>query len=77
MRIPEVSDLPRTDPRHHAVNISRSLKDLAEHAREDVDKVADDRARMLFEVTSEVLLGLANAHDSFVGGPSGDLIPRD
>ena len=68
MVIEQTNNLPETDPRHHAMNISKALKDLAQHAREDVDKVQDPRGRVLYETTAEVLMGLANAHDHFAKG---------
>jgi hypothetical protein len=68
MNIEKTNDLPESDPRHHALNISKALKDLAQHAREDTGKVEDKRGRVLFETTAEVLLGLAQAHDHFAKG---------
>jgi hypothetical protein len=68
MNIEKTNDLPDSDPRHHAMNISKALKDLAAHAREDTSKVNDDRGPVLFETTAEVLLGLAKAHDDFAAG---------
>lgn len=68
MVIEQTNNLPETDPRHHALNIAKALKDLAEHAREDVQKVQDPRGKVLYETTAEVLLGLANAHDHFAKG---------
>ena len=59
--------LPVDDPRHHALNIAHALRQLARHAREDVTKVSDPAGRMLFETTTEVLLGLAQAHEHFAG----------
>ena len=68
MVIEQTNNLPETDPRHHAMKIAKALKDLAEHAREDVKKVQDPRGKVLYETTAEVLLGLANAHDHFAKG---------
>ncbi|MFL5488282.1 MAG: hypothetical protein ACJ8AJ_07330 [Gemmatimonadaceae bacterium] len=53
------------DPRHHTANIKRMLEDTAQHAREDVAKVDDPRAKALFETTAEVLGGLRKAYDDF------------
>lgn len=65
MDIKQTNNLPDSDPKHHALNISVALRDLAEHARADAEKVSDKRAKVLFETSAEVLLGLAKAHDDF------------
>jgi hypothetical protein len=59
------SEFPENDPRHHAANIKRMLDDTAQHAREDVEKVQDPKAKALFETTAEVLGGLRKAYDDF------------
>jgi hypothetical protein len=59
------SDLPENDPRHHTAKIKRMLDDTAQHAREDVEKVQDPKAKALFETTAEVLGGLRKAYDDF------------
>jgi hypothetical protein len=41
------------------------LKDVVEHAREDVAKVTDPKAQALFETTAEVVQGLVQAYDHF------------
>ena len=46
------------DPRHHAQTLKQMLRDTAAHAREDVAKMTDPRARALFETSAEVLLAL-------------------
>lgn len=56
---------PESDPRHHTLKLKTMLRDAAEHAREDVGKVDDPKARALFETTAEVLNGLAAAYDHF------------
>ncbi|MDX6367790.1 MAG: hypothetical protein QOK30_2866, partial [Nocardioidaceae bacterium] len=40
--------LPPEDPRRHTTQIRSRLSDLAEHLREDVLKVPDERAKALF-----------------------------
>jgi hypothetical protein len=47
------------DPRHHTQRLKQMLKDTAAHAREDVQKVSDPKAKALFETAAEVLLGLS------------------
>jgi hypothetical protein len=56
---------PETDPRHHTTKLKQMLRDTAEHAREDVEKVNDPKARALFETTAEVLNGLTAAYEHF------------
>lgn len=54
------------DPRYHAQNIQRMLRDVMRHAREDVGKVDDPKARALYETTAEVLGGLATAYEHYL-----------
>ena len=54
-----------SDPRHHTMKIREMLRDVAQHAREDVGKVNDPKAQALFETTAEVLLGLSTAYEHF------------
>jgi hypothetical protein len=39
------------------------LNSVVQHAREDVEKVTDPKARPLFETTAEVLEGLMGAYE--------------
>jgi hypothetical protein len=59
------SNYPESDPRRHTANIKRMLEDTARHAREDVKKVDDPKARALFETSAEVLDGLRKAYEDF------------
>jgi hypothetical protein len=59
------AEYPENDARHHASHIKRMLDETAHHARADVNKVQDPRARALFETTAEVLDGLKKAYDDF------------
>jgi hypothetical protein len=45
--------------------LKQTLKDTAQHAREDVSKISDPKAQTLFETSAEVLLGLAKAFEDF------------
>jgi hypothetical protein len=66
--------LPRSDPRRHTMKCRARMSDLAQHLREDVEKVEDPRAKALFETAAEVLLGLAHAFADFEeGAESGPL----
>jgi hypothetical protein len=68
MQLEQTNDLPKDDPRHHAMNLAYALREIARHAREDIMKVEDPAGRELFETTAEVLLGLAAAHEHFAEG---------
>lgn len=59
---------PESDPRHHTANIKAMLKETGDHAREDVTKIDDPRAKALFETTREVLYGLVKAYDDYEKG---------
>ena len=50
-----------SDPRHHTNKLKTMLQQTGRHAREDVQKIEDPKARALFEVTAEVLDGLTRA----------------
>ncbi|MBV9155333.1 MAG: hypothetical protein JO097_03670 [Acidobacteriaceae bacterium] len=54
------------DPQHHVNRLQKMLSDTAQHAREDVTKVEDPKARALFETTAEVLDGLNKAFTHYV-----------
>ncbi|MDN5755359.1 MAG: hypothetical protein ACTHWW_01230 [Arthrobacter sp.] len=53
--------LPESDPRRHTMQVRSRLTELAEHLREDVDKVDEPRFKALFETSAEVLAGLEKA----------------
>jgi hypothetical protein len=53
------------DPRRETARIKTMLKEVIEHAREDVGKVTDPKAQALFETTAEVAEGLVRAYDHF------------
>ncbi|MCC7023095.1 MAG: hypothetical protein IT338_09715 [Thermomicrobiales bacterium] len=63
-----MQQFPESDPRHHTANIKAMLKETADHAREDVTKIDDPRAKALFETTREVLNGLVKAYDDYEKG---------
>ena len=56
---------PDDDPLEHTGHIKRMLSETSKHARADVFKVEDPRARALFETTAEVLDGLKKAYDDY------------
>lgn len=53
--------LPESDPTRHTMQVRARLTELAEHLREDVQKVDDPAFKALFETTAEVLIGLEKA----------------
>lgn len=54
-------NLPESDPRHHTDKIKQMLRDVANHMRDDVQKVDEPKAKALFETSAEVLEGLITA----------------
>jgi hypothetical protein len=66
--MPDPSQFPESDPRHHTAKLRAMLTQAADHAREDVSKVRDPQARALFETTAEVLLGLSKAYEHYEQG---------
>jgi hypothetical protein len=59
------SAYPETDPRHHTAKMGHAMRGLMLHLREDVNKVQDPEARMLFATSAEVLGALAKAFDDY------------
>ncbi len=57
--------LTENDPRHHTRKLKAQLDGLVAHLRADVGKVDEPRAKVLFEVTAEVLIGLSKAFDDY------------
>lgn len=64
----EVRNPISPDPRQHTANLVRMLDETIQHAREDVGKVDDPRAKALFETTAEVLTGLKKAYEDYNTG---------
>jgi hypothetical protein len=64
----KAEDFPENDPRHHVANIERMLVDVLNHCREDVTKVTESKAQVLFETTAEVLNGLRTAYEHYATG---------
>ena len=60
--------LETSDPKAHAQNIQRMLTEVIEHVREDVDRVDEPKAQVLFETTAEVLIGLRTAYEHYESG---------
>ncbi|GAA1337409.1 hypothetical protein [Arthrobacter roseus] len=53
--------LPESDPYRHTMQVRARLTELAEHLREDVQKVDEPGFKALFETAAEVLTGLETA----------------
>jgi len=60
------------DTRRHTARIKATLKDVIDHAREDVSKATDPKAQALFETTAEV----AERHAQTTGGPGRRWVAR-
>lgn len=73
MNIPQTNELPENDPRHHALNLSAAIKAVAAHAREDIAKVDDHNAHLIYEMTAEVLENAAHRLDVFVNDCEQDI----
>jgi hypothetical protein len=58
-------EFPETDPRHHTRKMGHAMRGLMEHLREDVGKVSETRAKVLFETSAEVLGALAKAFEDY------------
>ena len=50
---------------HHTQKIKARMRQLIEHLREDVGKVAEPKAQALFETSAEVLTGLVKAFNDY------------
>ena len=53
------------DPLVHSAKVKTDLSNLADHLRDDIEKINDPAAKALFEVSAEVLLGLHKAFTDF------------
>ena len=60
--------LSTSDPRHHTKRLKEMLTQVIDHARSDVSKISDPKARALFETTAEALIGLRKAFEDFESG---------
>ena len=58
----------KTNPIHHTQRIKTQMRQLIDHLRKDVDKVAEPKAQALFETSAEVLTGLVKAFDDYEKG---------
>lgn len=56
------------DPLRHTLKMQARLGDLAEHLRQDVQKVDEPQAKALFETAAEILQGLRKAFADYEKG---------
>ena len=61
-------DYDENDPLHHVAKIRQMLEDLTNHCREDVAKITEPKAQVLFETSAEVLIGLKTAYEHYAAG---------
>ena len=54
-----------SDPRYHTERIRGMLGNVLTHCRDDVNKVEEPKAQVLFETTAEVLQGLVTAYQHY------------
>lgn len=62
MRTPS---LPTRDPLAHAINVERMLRQVRQHLDEDLGKIDDERARLLFDTARQVLDGLLVSFEGY------------
>jgi hypothetical protein len=49
------------DPRHHTEKMRKTLRDVREHLRADIEKVDEPQLKAMFETSAEVIAGLEKA----------------
>jgi uncharacterized membrane-anchored protein YhcB (DUF1043 family) len=49
------------NPRHHTQKMQRTLQDVVDHLRSDIEKVDEPQLKAMFETAAEVLNGLTKA----------------
>jgi hypothetical protein len=53
------------DTQHHSEHMQQVLSEVANHAREDIEKVEDPHFKALLETTAEVVLALRTTFQHF------------
>jgi len=56
---------PESDPRHHTSRIHFMLNELIDHLNEDIKKIDEPAAKVLFSTGAEVLIGLRTAFEHY------------
>jgi hypothetical protein len=57
-----------SDPKIHVANITEMLTEVINHVRQDIEKVDEPKAQVLFETSAEVLIGLRTAYEHYQRG---------
>jgi hypothetical protein len=71
MALSEIDDMmgePRpvgNDPRRYTSPIKFKLRELVSQMRDDVDRVDDEKAKALLEISAEVVSGLMQAFEDY------------
>jgi len=63
-----IATVESAEPKVHSANIQNALKELIDHARQDVSRVKEPRFQALLETTAEVLTGLNTAYQDYDKG---------
>ncbi len=63
MSIHDTNNLPQSDPRHHALNIAQSLREVAQHAAQDLSKV--ESGQEILQQTADRLNEMAAELEDF------------
>ncbi|HEU5017078.1 MAG TPA: hypothetical protein VFT69_03800 [Pseudolabrys sp.] len=53
------------DPRVHTQNMTRRLREIIHHLRQDIEKVDEPQLKAMFETPAEVLGGLTKAFQDY------------
>lgn len=53
------------NPRHHTQQMQQRLQEVADHLREDIEKVDEPQLKAMFETAAEVLGGLKKAFSDY------------
>ncbi len=60
-----MEDKNTSNPLEHTVNVKKEFRELIDHLRRDIEKLTDQSAKALFEVSAEVIIGLEKAFTDY------------
>jgi hypothetical protein len=60
--------LETSNPKVHAANIEQTLTEIIDHLRGDIENVDEPKAKVLFETSADVLIGLRTAYQHYQSG---------
>jgi hypothetical protein len=63
------------NPLEHTANVKKEFSMLIDHLRRDVELMDDEKAKMLFEVSAEVISGLQKSFEDYEQEHKG--VPKD